>query len=107
MDLQNVNLNKAVPAEKLSVKFNKLKWITPFDYSNDPNEEIILLKDALILISKKDEEIMLISHYQFFSTILEKNLISQIDGTFPVITLTHQLARVNIETIILKNLIKF
>jgi len=74
MDLQNVNLNKAVPAEKLSVKFNKLKWITPFDYSNDPNEEIILLKDALILISKKDEEIMLISHYQFFSTILEKNL---------------------------------
>ena len=74
MDLQNVNLNKAVSAEKLSVKFNKLKWITPFDYSNDPNEEIILLKDALILISKKDEEIMLISHYQFFSTILEKNL---------------------------------
>ena len=106
MDLQNVNLNKAVPAEKLSVKFNKLKWITPFDYSNDPNEEIILLKDALILISKKDEEIMLISHYQFFYHF-RKNLNIPNRWYFPGNNTYPSTSESKYKTIILKNLIKF
>ena len=74
MDLQNVNLEQAINAEELNIKLKKLKWITPFDFSKNPKEEIDLLNQALLEISKSDKEVMVITHYQFFSTILEKNL---------------------------------
>lgn len=75
MDLQNVNLNNAVDAKTLSKKFNNLKWITPFDYSLNPKKEIKLLKQTINTIqNSKEKEVMVITHYQFFSTILEKNL---------------------------------
>ena len=38
MDLENVNLEKAVSASILSPKFKNLKWITPFSYSKNPKE---------------------------------------------------------------------
>ena len=75
MDLQNINLNNAVSAKKLSNKFNELKWITPIHYSSNPNKEISLLKKTIDTIQNNEEkELMVITHYQFFSTILEKRL---------------------------------
>ncbi len=75
MDLQNVDLSTTVKANELDKKFNKLRWITPFEFSKDPKQELILLRNSLeILKENKEKEIMVITHYQFFSTILEKNL---------------------------------
>jgi len=75
MDLQNINLNNAVSAKKLSNKFNELKWITPIHYSSNPNKEISLLKKTIDTIKNNEEkELMVITHYQFFSLILEKKL---------------------------------
>ena len=73
MDLQNINLNNAIGANKLNNKFNNLKWITPFEYSSNPNKEIRLLKQTINTIqANKEKELMIITHYQFFSTIIEK-----------------------------------
>ena len=73
MDLQNVNLENAVPANKINDKFKNLKWITPFEFKEKPNEEIKLINKTInVLDSEVTEEIMLITHYQFFSLISDK-----------------------------------
>ena len=67
MDLQNVNLENAVPANKINDKFKNLKWVTPFEFKEKPNEEIKLINKTInVLDSEVTEEIMLITHYQFF-----------------------------------------
>ena len=96
MDLQNINLNNAIGANKLNNKFNNLKWITPFEYSSNPNKEIRLLKQTINTIqANKEKELMIITHYQFFSTIIEKNLIFPIDGIFLTITPIPRPAKAN------------
>ena len=75
MDLQNIDLNNAINASKISEKFNNLKWITPFHYSDNPEKEIDLLKNSISIVSNyKSDNIALITHYQFFSLITEKKL---------------------------------
>ena len=75
MDLQNINLQNAISAKNLNEKFNNLKWITPFYFSKNPSEELTLLKDAVLYISNFDNEnYALITHYQFFSILLEKQI---------------------------------
>lgn len=72
MDLQNVDLTKSEKAKQISKKFKNLNWITP-SFSKNPQEEINLLKEVIEIINSDDEEnIALITHYQFFSLILEK-----------------------------------
>ena len=39
MDLQNTNLNNSIDAKILNVKFNNLKWITPFHFNKDPKKK--------------------------------------------------------------------
>lgn len=73
MDLQNINLNNALDAKILDEKFKGLKWITP-DYAENPRDEILLLKQALLKISKDKRDIIVMSEYQFFSLISKKNL---------------------------------
>ena len=88
MDLQNVDLTKSEKAKQISKKFKNLNWITP-SFSKNPQEEINLLKEVIEIINSDDEEnIALITHYQFFSLILEKNFILLIDGIFHKIILT-------------------
>ena len=75
MDLQNLNLNNSVSASKLDKRFKNLKWITPrYGEKNMPQEELLLINEALTVLKKDRSNKMLITHYQFFSTILNENL---------------------------------
>ena len=75
MDLQNVNLSKSIKANSINSKFDKLKWITPHYYSNNPEKEVDLLKDAIDIISNENlSKIAIITHYQFFSVLSEKKI---------------------------------
>lgn len=73
MDLQNVNLNKTIDAKILSPKLAGLKWITP-DYPDNVSDELTKLIEAKNIIKNSSTNIMIISDYQFFSLITEKNL---------------------------------
>jgi hypothetical protein len=75
MDLQNVNLENSISASTLNKKFNNLKWITPFHYKDNPDKELKLLSEAVVFISNFNSETFgLITHYQFFSLILQKKI---------------------------------
>ena len=74
MDLENVNLERAQPALALSPKLKNLKWITPFEYSKNPNEELFFLKKVIDLLKKDKREKIVITHYQFFSLVLDEDL---------------------------------
>ena len=73
MDLQNVDLTKAVDANILDPRLKGLKWITP-RYSNDPSKEISLLKEAIQKINKDNRNKLVMTEYQFLTLIIEKNL---------------------------------
>ena len=72
LNLENMDLTKSIDAKKIDDKLSGLKWIAYSDFS--PSEEIKLIKESLQIIGEDKNEIMLITHYNFFSTILEKNL---------------------------------
>lgn len=74
MDLENVNLERALSASVLSSKLKNLKWITPFDYAENPNEELLFLKEVIELLKKDRREKIVITHYQFFSLVLDEDL---------------------------------
>ena len=106
MDLQNTDLSKSIEAKILNVKFNNLKWITPFYFNKDPKKEIEYLKEALQIISNDDEKkFAVITHYQFFSVLTEKKITFLIDGILQEIILTQLIVRVNTTHIIMKKLI--
>ena len=73
MDLQHVNLSKALDASLIDQKLNKLKWITPY-YPKNPAKEIELLKSAIQILKNEKRKKMVITQYQFFSLILEQDL---------------------------------
>jgi hypothetical protein len=70
-DLENIDKNKAVNANQIHKNLNNLKWISKFD---KPNNEIQVIKKAINIINKDERKKILITHYQFISTILDKNL---------------------------------
>ena len=73
MDLQNINLKNNVDASFLDTRLKGLKWITPF-YDGSPKEELEILKITLTKLKNDNRKKMLITHYQFFSFLLETNL---------------------------------
>ena len=75
MDLKNINLTNAVEAKNLDTKFNNLKWITPYHFKDNPEKELKLLEEAILKISNEnEEEVALITHYQFFSVLIDKKI---------------------------------
>jgi hypothetical protein len=78
IDLQNYNLEKAVDARLIDNKFSGLKWITPA-YYDDPLKEIDLIKASINILKKDRRRKMVITNYQFLSSILEEdtNLINR------------------------------
>ena len=63
MDLQEVNFKNSLKANSLNKRFNNLKWITPFYFENNPQEELDLLQESISLISRENtKEILLITH---------------------------------------------
>ena len=73
IDLQNVDFNKAVKASIIDERFNNLKWITA-TYKDNPLEEINYLKESVNFLKKENKKKMVITHYQFFSVLLNENL---------------------------------
>jgi len=73
IDLQNVNLNKAINATKIDKKFTNLKWISRY-YPDQPTKEISVIQKALNTIKRDNRKKMIISDYQIFSVLLEENL---------------------------------
>jgi hypothetical protein len=74
MDLENVDLKKAIPASELSSKLKNLKWITPFSYSKNPKEEIDFLKEVITQLKADKRNKTVVTHYQFLSLLLEEDL---------------------------------
>ena len=70
-ELENVNMINAINAKTISKNFNQLKWLSKFE---DPKIEINVIKKAKSIIEDEKKKMTLITHYQFFSTILDKNL---------------------------------
>ena len=75
MELANVNLNLAKKGIHIDKKLKGLKWITPY-YPDKVQEEISLIQNTIIHLKKVKENTMVITDYQFFSSILEKDLMS-------------------------------
>ena len=74
MDFEKVNLEKAIPADQLSLRLKHLNWITPFAYADDPQKELDFLKRVIDHLKKDEREKTLITHYQFISLILNEDL---------------------------------
>ena len=72
IDIEKLDKKIAIKAEEIDIKLQYLKWITP-NFKN-PNEEINLIKQALLLIKDDKKEKMIITHYQFFSLLLNDDL---------------------------------
>ena len=70
-DIENIDKGLALQANSIHPNLKNLKWLTKND---EPRNEINFLKKAIKLIENEKREITLITHYQFFSTVLDKNL---------------------------------
>jgi hypothetical protein len=71
LDLENIDKSNAVSANLIHKNFNNLKWVSKFD---EPNNEVEILKKAVSVIENDKREKVLLTHYQFMSTILDTNL---------------------------------
>tara|TARA_Y100000590_G_C15666568_1_gene994681 strand:- start:70 stop:1638 length:1569 start_codon:yes stop_codon:yes gene_type:complete len=70
MELENVNLENFVDASIIDKKLNNLKWIN-YSYPDDPMKEINYLKDAINFIKNDDKNKMIITEYQFISSLMQ------------------------------------
>ncbi len=70
-DLEGVDKSQAILANKINKNFNHLKWISKFD---DPQNELKVIEKAINIIENDNRKKILITHYQFMSTILDKPL---------------------------------
>ena len=70
-DIEKIDKGLALQANSIHPNLKNLKWLTKND---EPRNEINFLKKAIKLIENEKREITLITHYQFFSTVLDKNL---------------------------------
>ena len=70
-DLENIDKTKALDAKTIHQNLNNLKWISK---SDDPKNEIKVLSQAIQVIKNDEREKTLVTHYQFISTVLDKNL---------------------------------
>ena len=71
-DIETINKNKAVPAKIIHSNLNNLMWLTKT--AQKPEDEIKTIKKAIEIIDGDNRQKSLITHYQFISTILNKDL---------------------------------
>ena len=62
--------NNAVNASKIDSSLSGLQWISP-NYPKNPLNEINLLIDAKEILSKNENRKIIITNYQFFSSIVD------------------------------------
>ena len=73
IDLQSVNLNKAIEANIIDKKLANLRWISSY-YPDQPLNEISVIEKAVKTIKEDNRKKMIISDYQLFSVLLDENL---------------------------------
>lgn len=73
-ELNKTNLTDYISGEIIHKNFKGLKWISP--YFSDPMEEVDLIKNFLSILENDKNEKMVISQYNFFSSLLNKRLYS-------------------------------
>ncbi len=74
-ELSYVNFELASKGKKIDKKLTGLKWITP-EFKNNPSEEIILINEAKSYLNNDQRNKMVMTHYSFFSAILDQKLFS-------------------------------
>ena len=84
-ELSDVNFELASHGKKIDKKLTGLKWITP-EFKDNPDKEIILINEAKSYLSNDHRNKIVMTHYSFFSAILEQKLFSPskwylLDGT--------------------------
>ena len=75
IELVNADLSLAEDAIQLDKRLQGLKWITPH-YPDKPADEINLLLYAKSILSEEREEKIIITDYQFFSSLLNNKIAS-------------------------------
>ena len=73
LNLENINLKKNIDAELIHPTLKGLKWITN-DYQQEPEAEIELIKESMVVIKQDKSKKMLLTGYLFFSAALDENL---------------------------------
>ena len=74
-ELNQVNIKFSSDGSVIDEKLSGLKWITPY-FNGSPDEEISLINEALSYLKKDTRNKMVMTHYLFFSTILEQKTFS-------------------------------
>ena len=69
-ELEGVDLSKAIDARVLGNEFKGLQWIT-YRYPKDPNKELTNLKQIIKILKNDKSKRILITDYQFLSSILK------------------------------------
>ena len=69
MDLRKANFKQTIDARIFDEKLNGLKWISCLN-PNDPNKEVLNLKESINLIKDDERKKGIITEYQFISVIL-------------------------------------
>tara|TARA_B100001964_G_scaffold135330_1_gene149454 strand:- start:156 stop:1703 length:1548 start_codon:yes stop_codon:yes gene_type:complete len=75
IELENLNTKNYEDSTKINNKLSGLKWVTP-SYNENVLYEINLIKESLLYLNKFEGKTIVITYYQFFSSILNKNLYS-------------------------------
>ena len=71
MDLNSVDISKAVDAKKIDNRLSGIKWISMF-YPEQPNKEIENINFAIKVLKNESKKKMLITDYQFISVFLNE-----------------------------------
>ena len=80
-ELINVDFRESIDARKIDLKLKYLKWITPFE--QNPAKEIAIINKSKNYIENNSRNLMVITNYSFYSTILNKKLHSPIRWYIP------------------------
>ncbi len=90
-EMANIDFDNSSPAKQLDNKFFGLKWITPIGLEKDKVlKEMKSIKGIKNFLENDKREKMVVTHYAFFSVLLEENLNAPsrwypMDGTgFPI-----------------------
>ena len=74
-ELNYVNFELSSSGNKIDEKLSGLNWITPY-FKDDPNEEINLINEVVFYLNKDPRNKMVMTHYLFFSAILDQKIFS-------------------------------
>ena len=74
-ELANVDLSKAIESKELDKSLEGIQWISPY-FPNNPQNEIIFLKEIKSEIDNINNKIMVFTHYSFLDSVTSNNLNS-------------------------------